>query len=79
MNYVGSTWGLTSSASAQLRTSLVTLFLARFTLSPAEEAALSGRDVDLGQGVFEALDRVEGIRSDCRALLGGDESKMQAG
>lgn len=67
------------SSSAQLRTSLVQLFLARFTLSPAEEAALSSREVEVGPEVFAALDHVEKIRNDCRALLGGDEGKMQAG
>ncbi|WOO80503.1 Conserved oligomeric Golgi complex subunit 6 [Vanrija pseudolonga] len=66
-------------SSAQLRTSLVTLFLARFTLTQGEERALSSREFDLGPETFKALDHVEAIRSDCRALLGGDEAKMQAG
>ncbi|BEI79779.1 hypothetical protein CcaverHIS002_0103080 [Cutaneotrichosporon cavernicola] len=66
-------------ASAQLRLSLVKLFLARFTLTPAEEAALTSRDHDVGPELFTALDRVETIRRDCQALLGGDESRMQAG
>lgn len=68
-----------SRSSAQLRTSLVTLFLARFTLTEDEERALSSREFDLGPETFKALDHVEAIRSDCRALLGGDEAKMQAG
>lgn len=55
------------------------LFLARFTLSASEEAALSSREVEVGPEVFSALDHVERIRNDCRALLGGDEAKMQAG
>lgn len=66
-------------SSAQLRSSLVSLFLHRFTLSPAEEAALNASALDLNQGLFDALDRVEAIRHDCRALLGGDETRMQAG
>lgn len=66
-------------ASAQLRLSLVKLFLDRFTLTPAEESALTSRDHDVGQELFAALDRVETIRRDCQALLGGDESRMQAG
>ncbi|CAK9785326.1 uncharacterized protein COLE_06649 [Cutaneotrichosporon oleaginosum] len=66
-------------ASAQLRLSLVKLFLARFTLTPAEEAALTARDHEVGPELFAALDRVETIRRDCQALLGGDESRMQAG
>lgn len=66
-------------ASAQLRATLITLFLTRFTLSEPEKAALTSREVAVGQSVFDALDRVEQIRSDCRALLAGEEEKMQAG
>ncbi|RSH94849.1 Golgi transport complex subunit 6 [Saitozyma podzolica] len=66
-------------ASAQLRSSLITLFLARFTLSEAELAAFTSREVEVGPAVFGALDRVERIRQDCRALLGGVEGKEQAG
>jgi hypothetical protein len=62
-----------------LRSSLITLFLARFTLSEAELAALTSREVEVGPAVFGALDRVERIRQDCRALLGGVEGKEQAG
>jgi hypothetical protein len=62
-----------------LRSSLITLFLARFTLSEAELAALTSREVEVGPAVFGALDRVERIRQDCRALLGGAEGKEQAG
>jgi hypothetical protein len=66
-------------ASAQLRATLITLFLTRFTLSEAERTALTSREVSVGPAVFEALDRVESIRQDCRALLAGEEEKMQAG
>lgn len=66
-------------ASAQLRLSLVKLFLARFTLTAGEENALTARDHDVGPDLFSALDRVETIRRDCQALLGSDESRMQAG
>jgi hypothetical protein len=62
-------------SSAQLRTSLVTLFLSRFTLSPAEEAVLNASALDLDHRLFETLDRVEAIRRDSRALLGGDEAQ----
>lgn len=66
-------------ASAQLRATLITLFLTRFTLSETELSALTSRDIVVGQPVFDALDRVEAIRRDCRALLGGEQEKMQAG
>ncbi|OCF45140.1 hypothetical protein I317_00942 [Kwoniella heveanensis CBS 569] len=66
-------------ASAQLRASLITLFLAKFTLSEAELGALGSREVAVGQSLFSALDRVERIRKDCEVLLGGEEGKMQAG
>ncbi|KAK4686174.1 conserved oligomeric Golgi complex subunit 6, partial [Tremellales sp. Uapishka_1] len=68
-------------ASAQLRATIISLFLARFTLSSTELDALTSRDVPVGQSLFDALDRVEKIRQDCQALLvgsGGDED-MQAG
>jgi hypothetical protein len=67
------------SASAQMRANLIDLFLARFTLSERELAALTSRDVPLGREVFDALDRVEAIRRDCQSLLGGEEGNMQAG
>ena len=70
---------LTSSASAQLRATLITLFLSRFTLSEEEKTALTSRDVTVGPAVFAALDRVEAIRQDSQALLSGDEERMQAG
>ncbi|WRT63924.1 uncharacterized protein IL334_000851 [Kwoniella shivajii] len=66
-------------ASAQLRSSLISLFLSRFTLSESELAALGSREVVVGQTLFDALDRVEKIRKDCEVLLGGEEGKMQAG
>ncbi|WVF66103.1 hypothetical protein IAT40_000842 [Kwoniella sp. CBS 6097] len=66
-------------ASAQLRSSLISLFLGKFTLSEAELGALGSREVAVGQSLFSALDRVERIRKDCEVLLSGEEGKMQAG
>ncbi|WVQ78637.1 hypothetical protein IAT38_000724 [Cryptococcus sp. DSM 104549] len=66
-------------ASAQLRASLIHLFLSRFTLSEQELAALTSRDIIVSQPLFDALDHVEKIRKDCQVLLGGEEGKMQAG
>jgi hypothetical protein len=66
-------------SSAQLRSQIIQLFLSRFTLSEQEVAALTSREVPVGQGLFEALDRVERIRFDCQALLAGEEGTVQAG
>ncbi|ORY21431.1 putative intra-golgi transport-related protein [Naematelia encephala] len=66
-------------ASAQLRATIIGLFLSRFTLSESEHAALASREVAVGPELFRALDRVAVIRKDCRSLLGGEEGKMQAG
>ncbi|KAK8861721.1 hypothetical protein IAR55_002544 [Kwoniella newhampshirensis] len=66
-------------ASAQLRATLIHLFLSRFTLSESELAALISREVAVGTALFQALDHVEAIRVDCQVLLGGEERKMQAG
>ena len=52
---------------------LIQTFLARFTLSPAETDALTSRDSgDVGPALFQAMDKVQNIRLDCRALLSGD-------
>ncbi|EIW66514.1 hypothetical protein TREMEDRAFT_34802 [Tremella mesenterica DSM 1558] len=64
---------------AQMRSTIISVFLSRFTLSEQELAALTSRDVPVGQSLFDALDRVERIRSDCQALLAGEEGKTQAG
>ncbi|WVO24355.1 uncharacterized protein IAS62_005720 [Cryptococcus decagattii] len=66
-------------ASAQLRAHLITLFLSRFVLSNSELAALTSREVAIGQPLFDTLDHLEKIRTDCEVLLGGEEGKTQAG
>lgn len=66
-------------ASAQLRAHLITLFLSRFVLSNSELAALTSREVTIGQPLFDTLDHLEKIRTDCEVLLGGEEGKTQAG
>jgi len=70
---------LTSRASAQLRSMIIERFLGRFTLSEPELAALTSREIPVGNNLFEALDRVERIRFDCQALLAGEEGTVQAG
>ncbi|KAL7409891.1 oligomeric Golgi complex subunit 6 [Mrakia frigida] len=65
--------------STRLRSTLIELFLSRFTLAQSELETLTSRDVPVGLPLFAAMDRVKGIRKDCRALLGGDEGGTTAG
>ena len=58
---------------------IIERFLGRFTLSEPELAALTSREIPVGNNLFEALDRVERIRFDCQALLAGEEGTVQAG
>jgi hypothetical protein len=58
---------------------IIERFLGRFTLSDSELAALTSREIPVGNNLFEALDRVERIRFDCQALLAGEEGTVQAG
>jgi len=58
---------------------IISLFLARFTLTEAEVEALTSRDVPIGQRFFEAMDRTEKIREDCRVLMSGEDGPTKAG
>lgn len=55
-----------------MQQSLVHLFLTRFTLSESELRALTAREVPVGPELFDAMDKTERIRADCRALLSGE-------
>jgi hypothetical protein len=57
----------------------VTLFLGRFTLSDEELEALTSRDVPVGPRFFEAMDKTERIRDDCRVLMAGEDGPTKAG
>ncbi|KAJ3516161.1 hypothetical protein NLJ89_g1297 [Agrocybe chaxingu] len=59
--------------------SIITLFLARFTLSDSEVEAMTSREVPVGQRFFEAMDKTERIREDCRVLMSGEEGPTKAG
>lgn len=68
------------SASTTTQQTLLHLFLTRFTLSDAELRALTSRDVPVGRELFDAMDKTERIRMDCRALLSGEAGEgTQAG
>ncbi|ORY76293.1 oligomeric Golgi complex subunit 6 [Leucosporidium creatinivorum] len=67
-------------ASTTTQQTLLHLFLTRFTLSDAELRALTSRDVPVGKELFEAMDKTERIREDCRSLLSGEAGEgTQAG
>ncbi|KAG6911409.1 hypothetical protein DXG01_016506 [Tephrocybe rancida] len=59
--------------------SIVTAFLARFTLTEQEAEAITSRDEPVGAHFFAAMDRTESIRDDCRILMSGEEGPTQAG
>ncbi|KAF8486745.1 oligomeric complex COG6 [Russula emetica] len=61
------------------RQSIVTLFLARFTLSSNEAEALSSPEIPVGPKFFAAMDRAQAIRDDCRVLMAGEDSPSKAG
>lgn len=59
---------------------IVTVFLRRFTLSEKEIRAMNSREVPVGRDLFDAIERTETIRQDCRVLLSGEASEeAQAG
>lgn len=59
--------------------SIVTLFLARFTLEPNEIETIRSRENPVGQQFFIAMDKAERIRDDCRVLMSGEEGPTTAG
>ncbi|KAH0586671.1 Conserved oligomeric Golgi complex subunit 6 [Termitomyces sp. J132] len=59
--------------------SVVTAFLARYTLTEQENEAIISRDEPVGPIFFAAMDRTEAIRDDCRILMSGEDGPMQAG
>ncbi|KAF5351607.1 hypothetical protein D9757_015072 [Collybiopsis confluens] len=61
------------------RKSIVSLFLARFTLTEEESEALTSRDVPVGKRFYQAMDKTEQIREDCRVLMAGEDGPTKAG
>lgn len=68
-----------SRQQVKTRQSIVTLFLARFTLSPNESEALSSPEIPVGPKFFAAMDRAQSIRENCRVLMAGEDSPSKAG
>ncbi|KAF5323969.1 hypothetical protein D9611_008423 [Ephemerocybe angulata] len=65
--------------SISAKSTIITLFLASFTLSQDETNAITSRDVPVGAAFFAAMDKCEKIREDCRVLMAGEEGPTRAG
>ncbi|CAE6537103.1 unnamed protein product [Rhizoctonia solani] len=61
------------------RQEIIALFLDRFTLSAMELEAITSRDVSVGRQMFDAMDKLERIREDCRVLMTGEGGETKAG
>ncbi|KAF8753532.1 Oligomeric complex COG6 [Rhizoctonia solani] len=61
------------------RQEIIALFLDRFTLSAAELEAITSRDIPVGKQMFDAMDKLERIREDCRVLMTGEGGETKAG
>ena len=59
--------------------SIINLLLSRFTLSDGETESITSRDVPVGPAFFQAMDKTERIREDCRVLMAGEEGPTRAG
>ncbi|CAE6466721.1 unnamed protein product [Rhizoctonia solani] len=65
--------------TANTRQEIIALFLDRFTLSTVELEAIASRDVPVGRQMFDAMDKLERIREDCRVLMAGEGGETKAG
>ena len=61
------------------RQTILTLFLARFTLAPDEAEAIASREVPVGSRFFAAMDKAGRVREDCRVLMAGEDGPTKAG
>ncbi|TKY87588.1 hypothetical protein EX895_003602 [Sporisorium graminicola] len=61
-------------AAALTQAQVAKLFLSRFTLSDAERASIYSREVRAGDDLFQAMDKLQRIRSECQVLLQGSDS-----
>ncbi|KAJ3021051.1 Golgi transport complex subunit 6 [Thoreauomyces humboldtii] len=59
----------TQSKQCSVRRAVIDVFLARFTLSDAEVATLTSPSQHVGVEFFDALQHLERISNDCKALL----------
>jgi hypothetical protein len=66
-------------AEVAAKQTVVSIFLARFTLTDKENEAITSRDVPIGSRFFGAMDKTVRIREDCRVLMAGEDGPTQAG
>ncbi|KAH7889181.1 oligomeric complex COG6 [Phlebopus sp. FC_14] len=59
--------------------SIVLLFLERLTLNDDEVEAVTSREIAVGTRFFQAMDKTERIRNDCRVLMSGEDGPTKAG
>ncbi|OBZ65679.1 Conserved oligomeric Golgi complex subunit 6, partial [Grifola frondosa] len=61
------------------RQAVISVFLARFTLNDDEKESITSRDVPVGKQFFDAMDKAQRIRDDCRVLMVGEDGETKAG
>lgn len=61
-------------AAALVQIDVAQLFLDRFTLTPVERAAIDSREVRVSAELFQVMDKLVRIRTECQVLLQGSES-----
>lgn len=61
-------------AAALVQIDVARLFLDRFTLTPVERAAIDSREVRVSAELFQVMDKLVRIRTECQVLLQGSES-----
>jgi conserved oligomeric Golgi complex subunit 6 len=59
--------------------SIITLCLARFTLSADDVDALSSPEIPVGPTFFATMDRAQAIRDGYQVLMAGKDSPSRAG
>lgn len=58
---------------------ILDLFLSRFVLPPKESDAITNTSIPVGSSLFAAMDHLDQIRTDCRALLEGGAGVTSGG
>lgn len=61
------------------RQSIIDAFIMHFTLTQEEVEAIHSRDVLVGRRFFQAMNKAEKIREDCRVLMAGEDGSTKAG
>lgn len=67
------------SQAVDVKQSIVSAFLERFTLTDLEKEALISRDSPISELFFSALDRSIKIKDECALLLGEGLEESRAG